>query len=141
MIEFTISRVVLCVCGVALLALAMSAVGTTEDRIGSDLDEEAAQEIADILDRFEESVLTSLTLEAADVLPSAEHTLTVRDNVVMLECGGRCAVAYTECDLEIYLDWSTGRVTVDRSVPEGLGDVPDGVGEDVDLLEAVVDVG
>ena len=29
MIEFTISRVVLCVCGVALLALAMSAVGTT----------------------------------------------------------------------------------------------------------------
>lgn len=79
MIEFTISRVVLCVCGVALLALAMSAVGTTEDRIGSDLDEEAAQEIADILDRFEESVLTSLTLEAADVLPSAEHTLTVRE--------------------------------------------------------------
>lgn len=134
MIEFTISRVVLCVCGVALLALAMSAVGTTEDRIGSDLDEEAAQEIADILDRFEESVLTSLTLEAADVLPSAEHTLTVRDNVVMLECGDRCAVAYTECDLEIYLDWSTGRVTVVRSVPEGLGDVPDGVGEDVDLL-------
>ncbi len=141
MIEFTISRVVLSICGIALLTIAMAAAGATDDRVETDLDDEAAEGIADILDRFEDSVLRTLTLEAHDVLPSRDHILTVSDHMVMLECDGRMSVAYTASSQEFTLDWDTGSVTLTRpSVPEGLGDMPDGVGEDVDLLQAVVDV-
>ena len=143
MIEFTLSRVVLCVCGVALLAAAMGVFAGAEERVDSDLDGEAAARIADMLDRFEDSVLDTYVIEATDVLPTPDHVLTVGDHMVVLECDGRKAIAYTESDAEFVLDWFSGSHTLVRepSVAEGLGDVPDGVGEDVDLLGGVVDVG
>ena len=41
MMEFTVSRVVLMSCGVALLAIAAGAAGGAEDRVTDDLDREA----------------------------------------------------------------------------------------------------
>lgn len=141
MIEFTLSRVVLMVAGVALLAVVAAAFAGTDERVGEDLDSDAAREAADILDRFEASILETYVLEPEDVLPTADHILAVSDHVVRLECDGRVSLAVTEYGGSFTMTWLSGSVTLEKSVSEGLGDAPDGVGEDVDLGECVVQIG
>ena len=140
MMEFTLSRVVLCACGIALLAVAMSVVEDTEDRAETEMDSETVVRIASMLDNFEDSVSQELTVNGWEVLPSADHVLRVGNNIVTLECRGSASVAYTSWNGELELTW-TSSGTIVRSVAEGLGDAPDGVGEDVYLLRGVVDVG
>lgn len=142
MIEFTLSRVVLMACGVAVLAVAMAAVDGTGDRIDSDLDQETADRIAAALDGFHGSVADECVLDPRDLLPSGDHHLRVEDNLVRLEHGGRVYTAHTAYPGKFTLSWGSGEIVlVKGSVAERLGDVPDGVGEHVDLLYGVVQVG
>ena len=53
MIEFTLSRVVLMTCGVAVLAVAMGVMDGTGERIDSELDQEAVDRIAALLSEAE----------------------------------------------------------------------------------------
>ena len=96
MMEFTISRVVLISCGVALLAIAAGAAGGAEERVTYDLDRETAHKIARMLDMFEASELDTLTIDAHDVLPGPDHMLTVHDHAVRLEHDGERHLAYTD---------------------------------------------
>lgn len=141
MMEFTISRVVLCTCGVALLCASLAVVGGAGDRTVSEMDDGSADRIARILDAFESSATQELAVEGSDLLPSDGYVLTVKGHLVALTSpNGRISMATTSCDQEFELSWS-GSIVLKKSVPEGLGDLPDGVGEDVHLLEGVVDVG
>lgn len=141
MMEFTISRVVLCTCGVALLCASLAVVGGAGDRTVSDMDDGSAERIAGILDAFESSVTQELTVEGSDLLPSDGYFLTVKAHMVALTSpNGKMYMATTSFDQEFELSWS-GSIVLKKSVPEGLGDLPDSVGEDVHLLEGVVDVG
>ena len=139
MIEFTLSRVVMCVCGIALLAAVTGILGAVNDDSESGMMDGLADSVADILDRFEGSETDELTLRGTELLPSDDHVLTVSGHVVTITCGDRTSKAATSYGGAFELRRSTS-VTLSKSVPEGLGDVPDGIGEHVDLLGRVVDV-
>ena len=139
MIEFTLSRTVLAVCGLALLLVAVGTVSDSGERIESDMDSQAAVRLAGILDGFESSVLTEITLNGWELLPSADHTLEVRDHVVTLTDGEAPHSAYTGYGGAFVLSWGSS-IRLEKSLAEGLGNLADGVGEDVDVLEVVVQV-
>lgn len=139
MIEFTMSRVVLCICGVMILASAMAVMDSSEERTTDILDSDVADRVVRILDTFEASVAQELVLDGRDVLPSEDCILEVTDHIVSLESGSGTVTRYTVFGQDFELSYD-GSVTLRKSVPEGVGDLPDGVGEDVDLLGAVVDV-
>lgn len=139
MIEFTLSRTVLSVCGLALLIVAVGTVSDSGERMESDMDSQAAVRLAGVLDDFESSVLTEITLNGWELLPSADHTLEVRDHVVTLTDGEASHSVYTGYGGAFVLSWGSS-IRLEKSLAEGLGNLADGVGEDVDVLEVVVQV-
>lgn len=140
MIEFTLSRVVLCICCAAILCACLTIMDDAEDETISELDSAAVSRIASMLDRFSSSVADELTLDGEDVLPREGYRLTVSDHVVSLSPNDSDTLrTYTSYEGSFTLSWGSS-VTLRKSVPEGLGDLADGVGENVHLLEGVVDV-
>lgn len=139
MIEFTLSRVCMCICGVVMLSAAVGYMGLVEDNEEGVADQRLAEDIASMLDAFQTSSLDELYLEGNRILPSGGFTLTVTDGLVVLDHDGRRYYGMTILDSDFELD-RTSSVTLRRSVTEGLGDVADGVGEDIHLLQAVVQV-
>ncbi|MGN0098878.1 MAG: hypothetical protein ACI38Y_06105 [Candidatus Methanomethylophilaceae archaeon] len=139
MIEFTLSRVCMCVCGVLMLAAATGYLGLVEDQRGSEADQELADDIASMLDAFQMSKLNELRLDGSTVLPSNDIRVVVHDGLVELIHGDRRYYSSTVFGSDLELDRGSS-VVLTRSVTEGLGDVANGVGEDVHLLETVVEV-
>ena len=70
MIEFTLSRVVMCVCGIALLAAVTGILGAVNDDSENGMMDGLADSVADVLDRFEGSETDELTLRGTELLPS-----------------------------------------------------------------------
>ena len=134
MIEFTLSRVCMCVCGVLMLAAAVGYLGVLEDHR-----EDRADNIASMLDSFQTSKLEELYLEGPSILPSGDFRVTVADGLVELSHGDGRFYSKTVYGSSFELDHGSS-VTLTRSVPEGLGDVADRFGEDVHLLQAVIEV-
>ena len=139
MIEFTLSRVCMCLCGVMMLAAATGYLGVLEEQREADADQDLADDIASMLDAFEMSKLEEMYLDGSSVLPSADFKVRVGDGLVELIHDDRTTYSRTVFGSSLELDHGTS-VVLRRSVPEGLGDVTDGVREDVHLLEAVVEV-
>ncbi len=128
MIEFTISRVVLAVCGVALLAAATGTIANLGSDMESSRDADTAMRIASVLDRFESSAMTELVIEGWELLPTEEHVLSVGGHLVTVTSASGTQTAYTASDAEFELTRHSS-VTISKSLPEGLGDGADRVGE------------
>ena len=139
MIEFTLSRVCMCVCGVLMLAAAVGYLGVLEDHREDRADQKLADDIASMLDSFQTSKLGELYLEGSSILPSGDFKVTVTDGLVELSHDDGRFYSKTVYGSSFELDHGSS-VTLVRSVPEGLGDVADRIGEDVHLLQAVVEV-
>lgn len=139
MIEFTLSRVAMCACGIAVLLSVTGFMTAVDDSRQEDMDVFLVNDIALMLDELERSQLDMTILDGRQMLPSPEHSLTVEDGVVTLYHGEKESVALTILKENFELGFGD-RLVLEMSVPKGLGDVPDGVGEDVHLLEAVVQV-
>lgn len=139
MIEFTLSRVCMCICGVLMLAATVGYLGMLEDQREDRADQELADDIASMLDSFQTSKLEELYLEGSSILPSGDFRVTVADGLVELSHGDERFYSKTVYGSSFELDHGSS-VTLTRSVPEGLGDVAHRFGEDVHLLQAVVEV-
>ena len=139
MIEFTLSRVCMCMCGVLMLAAAVGYLGMLEDHREDRADQELADGIASMLDSFQTSKLEELYLEGPSILPSGDFRVNVADGLVELSHGDGRFYSKTIYGSSFELDHGSS-VTLTRSVPEGLGDVADRFGEDVHLLQAVIEV-
>lgn len=139
MIEFTLSRVVLCMCGITLMAASIGALGIVNDSHESGMSDDLADSVADLLDRFQDSEADEMVLRGHDILPSDSHVLRVSDGVVTVEHDDRVSKAATSFDGSFDLTRGS-EVVLMKSLTECLGDVTDCVGEDVHLLDGVVDV-
>ena len=139
MIEFTISRAALCICAACLLTVGLAVMDSAEDRNESEMCDDLAESIAAILDRFESSESTELRLRGYELIPLDGQIATVGGNIVSVTHGTSVSTAYTEYDGSFTLDRHS-EVTLKKSVAEGLGDLPDGGDERIDLLLGVVDV-
>ncbi len=140
MIEFTLSRVVLCVCGVTLLMASMSTMDLVDEENEGEMDADLAESVADILDRFQQSSAETLTLRGTEIVPDEHHTVLVRDHVVTVTRDGHESKAYTEYGGSLEITIHT-EVTLMRSITEGLDDGTYGGDEGVDLRDIVVQVG
>ena len=139
MIEFTVSRVCVCICGIAMLAAVVGMMSASIDEGSSDADMELVTDIAAMLDSIQRSEISSVTLEGNRILPTTGHSLSVREGIVELRHDGNSFYAVTVLEQDLELVYGSS-VTIVKSVTEGLGYVADGIGEDVDLLGAVVEV-
>jgi hypothetical protein len=83
MIEFTISRVVLCACGVILLVSVTGVLEGIYDLDRSDEDERLVQRIGYMLDAFESSDVDEIFLDGTSILPEG-YSLKVRNGFVEL---------------------------------------------------------
>lgn len=70
MIEFTISRVVLGICGVAMLAAVLSPAATIYEAGENTEFQEQCDKIADMIDSFSESKSDSMTVFADQIIPN-----------------------------------------------------------------------
>jgi len=112
MIEFTLSRVAVCSCGIVLLASVTGVLGGLYDNEESQMDDELAERIAHMLDVFESSDLDSLILDGSMILPE-DRFLRVHDNFVELYSGERMHIATTDYSKSFELSWN-GIVEITR---------------------------
>ena len=139
MIEFTVSRVCVCICGIAMLAAVVGMMSASIDEGSSDADMELVTDIAAMLDSIQRSEILSVTLEGNRILPTTGHSLSVREGIVELRHDGNSFYAVTVLEQDLELTYGSS-VTIVKSVTEGRGYVADGIGEDVVLLGTVVEV-
>lgn len=138
MMEFTMSRVAVCACGVMMLAAALGIAAHAEDSMRHDMEGVIVKDVASMLDSFDASGLDELFLVGSEILPSASHVLRVGGNIVVLESPDGERMSYTEYVGEFELGYRDEIVL--RSVPEDFRYVADGGDEGVHLLDRVVDV-
>lgn len=103
MIEFTLSRVVLCVCGLAMLATVSGAVGAIYDTDRGDMDGELADRLAHMMDAFESSDNDTIVLDGSRILPNG-YAMKVHDGFVELIGEGRKHISVTSYQGEFELD-------------------------------------
>jgi len=83
MIEFTISRVILCVCGTALILTVSGALGAIYDGDTDEMDDRLAERLAYMMDVFQSSGNDTIILEGSRILPEG-YTMAVHDGFVEL---------------------------------------------------------
>lgn len=103
MIEFTISRVALCIGGIVLLAAAVGAVSNSYDTDVHSIDRDLTGKIAMMLDSFESSNMDVLILEGPSILPK-DCSISVHDNTVILYTGNLKYTAVTKYSGEFTMD-------------------------------------
>lgn len=85
MLEFTLSRVVLCVCGVILLGsvcIPLSGMYSSNEDV---LMTESTDSIAAMIDSFYESEADVMIVRGWDILPSNDCYLSVDGNIVIIK--------------------------------------------------------
>ena len=105
MIEFTISRAVLCVCGVMLIASATGVLGAIYDTETDSADRDLADRFAYMLDVFQSSKDDTLILDGGRMLPEG-YSVSVHDGFVELFGNGKRQISATGFTGEFQLDWS-----------------------------------
>ena len=110
MIEFTLSRVVLCACGIVLISSVTGVLGGIYDNDVSHIDDRLADRIAYMLDVFDSSDTDELILDGVSILPR-EYYLRVHDNFVELYGGEKMHISSTNYGGNFELSWN-GIVTV-----------------------------
>ncbi|MDO5861549.1 MAG: hypothetical protein Q4Q58_01935 [Thermoplasmata archaeon] len=115
MIEFTLSRAVLCACAVTILGAAIGYGIAYLDGTESDMTDDLADSVADLLDRFQESVLYELTLVGTDLIPDEGQVVTVENGVVTVTHGDKVSRAWTSYEGSFTLERS-GQVTLTKDL-------------------------
>ncbi|MBE6523357.1 MAG: hypothetical protein E7Z65_00570 [Thermoplasmata archaeon] len=104
MIEFTISRVVMCACGVILLISVTGVLDGIYDLDRSDEDERLVLRIGYMLDAFESSDVDELFLDGASILPEG-YGLKVRGGFVELYSESDRHISMTSYSSEFELSY------------------------------------
>lgn len=116
MMEFTMSRVAVCVCGAILLMTVIGVIGGIHDVEEYGMDDELTGRISRMLDEFQASGVDTMVLEGCSILPSG-CTLRVGNGVVEVSNGDARHISITSFIGEFSLD-SKGVVTIARQNPE-----------------------
>ncbi len=95
MIEFTISRVVLCACGIILMVSVSGVLSGIYDKDADLMDEDLAERFAYMLDVFQSSDDDTLVLNGSMLLPEG-YTAHIHDGFVELFHNDRRSMAMTE---------------------------------------------
>ncbi len=112
MIEFTLSRVVLCACGMILIASVTGVLSGIYDNGQDSMDEDLTDRFAGMLDIFQSSGNDTMILDGSRMLPEG-YSVHVHDRFVELFGNGRSHVSATKFGGEFQLDWDD-TVTVTR---------------------------
>lgn len=89
MMEFTLSRVVLGICGIVLLAAVMPPVNGIYDDRESFGYQEQTDRIALLFDSFYESEADTMTISFNDILPSSDSYIEIDGHLITLHTDGR----------------------------------------------------
>ncbi|MCL1811612.1 MAG: hypothetical protein FWG41_05290 [Methanomassiliicoccaceae archaeon] len=89
MIEFTMSRVTLIVCGIAILAAIMVPLQSVYDERYDRSMEDAADSLSFILDEFWASEADTMTIRGWEVLPSAEGSIEIEGHSLIVHLKNR----------------------------------------------------
>ena len=116
MIEFTASRIVLCICGAILLSATSGIMVSYQDSAESNMEESLADDIASMLDSFWDSETQEMTLDGSRILPSPGHTLRVGSHMVSLEKNGKTHSSPTRFESEFEL-WYGETGTISKFGP------------------------
>ena len=111
MMEFTVSRVVLCICGAVILVAACSAIGGMNDQDVSDMDDATVGRIACMLDAFMSSDVDEMILDGVRILPKG-YGIRVHDNFVELHGKNKVSIAVTTFDQDLELDWNETKTVI-----------------------------
>ena len=115
MIEFTLSRVVLCISGIVLLVSVAGGLSGIYDMERGSMDDNLVERIGYMLDVFESSNSDELILDGTMILPEG-YSLYVHDHFVELSFGYRTHIAETEYGGSFSLQWNEAkRITRRRS--------------------------
>ena len=94
MMEFTMSRVLMCACGVMILAILINPVSSLyDDRYDNDMRLQS-ERICEMIDSFGSSDMESITVSGADLIPEG-CVLIIEDDMIILEHDGKEYIAYT----------------------------------------------
>ncbi len=105
MMEFTISRLTLCICGVILLASVGGVLTAIYDNGQDSQDDILVQRISHMLDVFESSDVDEMILDGNILLPKEYH-INVHDNFVELSDGESTHISGTEYNGSFNLGWN-----------------------------------
>ncbi|MGE0015574.1 MAG: hypothetical protein AB7S83_05280 [Candidatus Methanomethylophilaceae archaeon] len=117
MLEFTMSRVVLCICGAVLLGAVVAPFSAICSSEGDVRMTEAVDSIAETIDGFYRSEADTMTLRGWDVLPNAGCSVRVEGHFVILCDGEREYLSPISCGSEDFSLRYDGTVTLKRSGP------------------------
>ena len=104
MMEFTMSRVALCICGVVMIASVTGVLSGIYDMGTSDQDDRLVQRIGYMLDVFEASDVDEIILDGPMILPTG-YSISVHDGLVELTDGQSIHLALTSYDSEFSLGY------------------------------------
>jgi len=89
MMEFTLSRVAMSICGIILLAAVVAPViHTFEESEGQNV-QNIADDAAALIDRFERSKADKMIISVSDILPGPSYSISFDDGVLTVENKGR----------------------------------------------------
>ena len=114
MIEFTVSRVVLCACGIILIVSVTGVLNGIYDRDTDIMDEDLADRFAYMLDVFQSSEDDMLILDGSRILPEG-YTAHIHDGFVELMNGDRRHMAMTDYTGEFVLRWGDMKTVTHRT--------------------------
>jgi len=117
MMEFTISRVALCICGAIILVASVSVIGGIYDNDVPDMDDVSARRIAYMLDTFMASEIDEIILEGNRILPEG-YSIRVHDFFVELIGEEKISLAITTFDQELELDWNETKTVTRQKSPQ-----------------------
>jgi hypothetical protein len=89
LIEFTISRVAVFICGIILLAAVIIPVSGYFERQEDEDMSEAADAISKMIDSFWDSEADTMTLQGQDILPSSEYSIILNGHKVSIMTSDR----------------------------------------------------
>lgn len=113
MMEFTVSRVVLCACGVILLAASFGFITGIQDIEDDEADDRLVQRIGYMLDSFEASDVDEIILDGSMILPKGGY-LKVYGGFAELYVDGSRHVATTSCVSEFDLEYGEVKRIIHR---------------------------
>lgn len=115
MLEFTMSRVVLCICGAVLLgavAIPFSGICSSNEDVQMT---GAADSIAEMVDSFYRSEADKMTLRGWDILPGAGCSMRAEGHILILEKDGKEYRSLISCVSEGFSLSYNGTVTLEKS--------------------------
>lgn len=115
MIEFTLSRVSMMVCGIILLATVIVPVSGAYESMEHDNTVEAADAIAEAIDSFWDSEADTMFLRGCDILPSPSYGLVIDGHYVTLTNGDDSYVSLIQHEAKYFTIGYEDNISVERS--------------------------